>query len=361
MRHWVNLALLFLFATLVLTGVAVFLLPFSQTTTRLHVVSGIVCVGLVVSHVLGRIPYMKTMVSSRAKPIGILTKLSVVLFAGILLAGSLSAWQPSQWVMDQSYEARKRLEIVRASSLAGFVHNTDHSLWVVRQSNSPNSGQLAVHLGFSNSLDKLPVAAVWAESTTGTMIETLYLDESLAYSDSVDSTASSAPVRRSDVLPIWRHAYTAVTGIDPDGNLDGMTGATQTHQFALDPYLETGKGNRFVVCVELNQPADPNEHWTDSEWGQPSLLYTALIDVDREMPHAILELTGHGVVTSGSPSDSGEDSDTDADADDSSFQSAGTIQYDLDSITTARNLVDLFLAKLDRPTKLDRPAPELSR
>ena len=60
--------------------------------------------------------------------------------------------------------------------------------------------------------------------------------------------------------------------------------------------------------------------------GQPSLLYTALIDVDRDSPRELLELTGHG---GGARED-------------------GNIQYNLDTITTAKEMADLFLVKLDR-------------
>ncbi|MGI9428161.1 MAG: hypothetical protein ACR2NM_05855, partial [Bythopirellula sp.] len=91
-------------------------------------------------------------------------------------------------------------------------------------------------------------------------------------------------------------------------------------------YLLHGSGNRFVLCVEINTPSDPNSDWIDPQIGQPSLLYTALVEVDGESPHALLALTGHG---GGAKDD-------------------GNIQYDLETITTAREMADLFLVKLDR-------------
>ncbi|MBB3208273.1 hypothetical protein FHS27_004101 [Rhodopirellula rubra] len=325
MRHWVNLALLLVFSTLVLTGVLVFLLPFSQTNTRLHVVSGVVCTALIVKHVLGRIPYLRSAFAIRSKVIGPILRTSVVVFWGGVLVASVTALPPTNWLMDQSYEVRERLQIVRSSSLVGFGQTMPHRRIVVRKAKQDTNASLSIHLGYSTWLDELPTTAVWVESTTGTMIETLYLDESIAYRDEV--SGRDATLRRSDVLPIWRHAYTAVSGVDAKGDVDGMTGATQNHRFELDGYLTPGEDNRFVVCVEVNLPGDVNEQWRDVEWGQPSLLYTALIDVDSETPHAILELTGHG----------------------GGLQSDGNIRYDLESVTTARGIVDLFLAKLDVP------------
>ena len=112
-----------------------------------------------------------------------------------------------------------------------------------------------------------------------------------------------------------------MSGIGPDGKADATTGATASHQFSLDQYLTTGKENKFVVCVEVNAPADPNQAWTDAQLGQPSLLYTALVDVDADVRYAILELTAHG----------GEAIES------------GTLNYDFEGIGSARQLIDLLL------------------
>jgi hypothetical protein len=126
-------------------------------------------------------------------------------------------------------------------------------------------------------------------------------------------------------VPISRNRYTAVSGIGPDGKVDAVTGVTKTHSYALDQYLVPGNDNRFIICVEVNVAADTNEKWADPQIGQPSLLYTALIKLDKTERDAILELTGHG----------------------GGAENNGHIQYDLNHITTAKNLVDLLLVKLD--------------
>ena len=103
--------------------------------------------------------------------------------------------------------------------------------------------------------------------------------------------------------------------------------STESHRFALDPYLVAGKENEFVLCVEINAPADINERHKDPILGQPSLLYSCLIEVDREEPYYLLELTGHG---------GGDALET------------GNIQYDLDDIDSAKKMKDLFLVKLEK-------------
>ncbi|MCP4509801.1 MAG: hypothetical protein GY826_25790 [Fuerstiella sp.] len=154
------------------------------------------------------------------------------------------------------------------------------------------------------------------------MIETLYLERELAFADTVDW--HGALTRRNHILPIWRNRYTAISGIGPDGKVDAVSGATDTHSFALDRYLVPGRDNDFIVCVEVNVPADPSDNWPDPQIGQPSLLYTAYIKVDKAERYAILELTGHG----------------------GGAENNGNVRYDFDGITTAKDLVDLLLVKL---------------
>jgi hypothetical protein len=226
-------------------------------------------------------------------------------------------------MMEQSYESRNSAQIVRASSLAGFGELSSHRKLVARKTNSANAHDLSVYVSFRDEVQEIPTVAVWAETTAGTMIETLYLERELAFADTVDW--HGALTQRNHILPIWRNRYTAISGIGPDGKVDAVTGATDTHSFALDKYLLPGKDNKFIICVEVNVAADTNDKWPDPQVGQPSLLYTALIKLDKSERYAILELTGHG----------------------GGAENNGNIQYELDDITTAKGLVDLLLLKLD--------------
>lgn len=144
----------------------------------------------------------------------------------------------------------------------------------------------------------------------------------MAYSDQPVWSGKSTP--RHHILPLWRHRYTLVSGIAPGGKVDAITSATPTHSFTLDDYLALGEGNAFVLCVEVNAPADPNEAYSDPHLGQPSLLYTAYVEMDTSNPYALLELTGHG----------------------GGAEQSGAIQYDLGGFTTARELIDLLLVKV---------------
>ncbi|NBU87170.1 MAG: DUF4405 domain-containing protein [Verrucomicrobia bacterium] len=324
MRHLVNFGLLFSFSALSVTGVLAYLRPFSITVTQIHIIAGFVTLVLVLMHMLARLPYFKNRISKGRQ--GASLRIQVILFGtvfGFLVYGSVSSIPPSSWLIDNSYEHRNSSQIVRSSSLVGFEEPAPHRKWIVRKSQDDSGSGLSIYLSFQEELNPMPSIAVWAESTTGSMIETLFLEQSLAYSEV--PLWEDYKTQRSHILPLWRHRYTLLSGIKPSGEVDAVSGATESHQFALDPYFEKGKGNEFILCVEINAPEDITEKFSDPILGQPSLLYTSLIDVDREDPYYLFELTGHG---------GGDALET------------GNVQYDLDLIDTAKEMKDLFMAKL---------------
>ncbi|MEO0447468.1 MAG: DUF4405 domain-containing protein [Verrucomicrobiota bacterium] len=320
MRHVVNLGLLFVFVALGVTGLLAYLRPFSLTTTQVHLAAGLLTLILVFLHLASRVPYLQRQLTGRGKARAVI----IAATTALLLLFAALALPPLSWIVDLSYESRHRAQIVRTSSLIGFDEPSKHTKLIVRQANDPASNRLSLLIRFRQDLDVIPSVAAWAETTAGTMIETLHLEPSLAYTDQPLWDTSITP--RNHILPIWRHRFTLVSGIRPDGEVDALSGATETHSYALDPYLIPEEGNKFIISVELNASSDPNDAWSDPKVGQPSLLYTALVKVDEEQPYTILELTGHG----GNAEDS------------------GNIQYDLDSFTSAKELIDLLLVKVER-------------
>ena len=325
MRHLVNFGLLFSFSALAVTGVLAYLEPFSLTVTQIHILAGSVTLVLVTLHLLSRIPYFKRRIS-KGKQAQSMRK-QVLLFGagfGFLVYAAVAGLPPSSWLMENSYEHKNRAQIVRSSSLVGFDQPAPHRKYIVRKSLDDNASGLSISLSFQKELNPMPSIAVWTESTVGSMIETLYLEQSLAYSRT--PLWEDYQTERHHILPLWRHRYTLISGINPSGEADATSGATASHKYALDPYLQEGKGNEFILCVEINAPLDANHRYPDKALGQPSLLYTSLIEVDSEAKYSLLELTGHG---------GGDAMET------------GNIQYDFDGFDSALNLRDLFLVKIE--------------
>ena len=308
MRHWVNFGLLFCFLTLAATGVMSYVLPFKIETARVHMVFGAATVVLVGLHLGGRVAYFRTNLSGRTK-IG--KRLGVVMAGfGALLAVSIHGGWPAGAVVAGSYEARKRAAIVRGSPVAGFLE-AEGARFVARSEGGADA-RVGLLIKLQEGLNAAPALAVWAETTTGAMIETLYLDERLAFSEEVKW--GGATVGRHQVLPIWRHRHTMVSGIDPTGEVDAFTAATPTHTFSLDDYLKLGEAREFVICLEARS-AD----------GGPSVLWTTYVDLGDGKKDALLELTGHG---------GGAEDD-------------GAVRYDLERLDGERNLIDLALVRVE--------------
>ena len=319
MRHWVNFGLLFSFVVLAATGLMAYTLPFSIVTTRVHMFFGGLTLLLTLAHALARLRYFSAKLSGHTRAPGVVAGAALICVS-LLALTVFNVW-PARTVSDASYEARRKVEIVRASPLAGFLDTDKTHRFVARQPGEDADTALSLLVRFREGLAHPPAMAVWAETSAGTLIETLYLDASLAYGE--DVTFHGVKTRRHHLLPVWRHRYTVVSGVDPQGKIDGFTGATPEHTFTLDQNLKVGGEAGFVLFVEVNAVRDPNTAYADADLGQPSVLYSAFIQPGKGNPYVLLELTAHGgtAVENGAPG------------------------YDFDGIDTAKNLIDLLLVK----------------
>ena len=316
MNHFVNFGLLFSFLTLAVSGVLSFVLPFSIDITRIHIIFGFLTFILIGFHLYGRLRYFKKQIKVNRRVI-----YSSVIIWLILLGAALENWWPVKKVIEQGYEARHRHEIVRPHPLVASVQEKNRQT-VSRQKINGKTG-LSINMAFNHTNETLPAIALWAESKNGTIIETLYLSDSIAFSDRPIWNGVKTP--RNQIMPIWRHRYTAISGVSPDGKVDASSGATQSHQFSLDSHLATN-GEPFTIFMEINMPADSDDKWTDKHLGQPSILYSAFIDPAEPQKYYLVDLTGHG----------GE-----------AFKD-GNINYDPTSLSTAREILDLVLISIHK-------------
>lgn len=321
MRHVVNFGLLFASAALAVSGALLFLQPFSIVVARVHILVAIATVVLIGMHLATRLPYFRVRAGKRRPwrlPADIVGALVAV---AVLIVVAARGCRPAELIVAQGYEARHRAEIARTDPLSGFEWGGDASLTVARKPSGDADLRVSLLLKLKQGSAPPPTIAVWAETTTGSMIETLYLDPRVAYSDNPDWHGER--VERAAVLPIWRGRYSLASGVLPGGDTDAVSGATPKHSFTLDDYLVSTKDGTIVLCVEVNAPGDPNDAFPDPRLGQPSLLYTAYIETGSEQPYTLLELTGRGSGTGDR-----------------------AVYYDLEKITSAKRLIDLLLAKV---------------
>ncbi len=316
-----NYGLLISFVILMVTGIIAYLLPFSLNNTRVHIVfafATIFFIGYHLTQKYGYFPKAITRTSLRTRQL-LLLILCILIF---VLVSALQNIAPISKFMDWSYESRHQREILRVSpnTATQIIENNLHTVrsFEPKEDDTQRAVALDIEVRMSAQITHKPAIAIWAESTTGALIETLYLSPELAYSDS--PTWHGQTVNRSKILPIWRSRFTLISGLEPNGTIDGSTGATANHTFSLKKYFSQAE-QEYLIFFEINQPFDTNKDWQDKLLGQPSVVYSTYMEHSDLKKYAILELTGHG----------------------GSNNLGGGIEYELDTITTAKELVDLIL------------------
>lgn len=312
MNHIINIGLLFSFLTLVISGLLSFFQPFSLNVTRVHIIFGFLTFVLVGFHVFGKLNYFKKQIKKNVK-LWFIVAVAWMIF----MYASVYNTFPTKQVIAQSYEAKHRKEIIRPAPVVAALQEKKELL-VSRQPKKGQDTALSVHLALNSELKKEPAIAIWAETKAGSMIETLYISPDLAYSDLPTWNNKATP--RHKILPVWRHRYTTLSGVDPEGKIDAASGATENHSFSLDTYLNVGD-DEYVIFCEINMFEDPNEAWADQHLGQPSVLYSAYVEHREGRKYQLLELTGHG----------------------GAADKSGQIHYDLSELTTGKQLIDIIL------------------
>ncbi|MGB0767022.1 MAG: DUF4405 domain-containing protein [Phycisphaeraceae bacterium] len=331
-RHIANLGLLFAFATLAATGVMSFVLPFSIVTARVHIVFGLVTLVLVGMHLATRVGYF-TRIAKQSFDLQTKKRPQVPrwLVAGVvigwagLLGVSFYGTRPASDLIAVGYEARHAAEIFRATPQTAH-EKLGPKLRVATLGKTDDRVLIEVAVTYRDDLAEQPAAAIWAQSTGNDpkMIQTLFVDRDIAYSDT--PAWNGKPTPRHHILPIWRHRYRDINGVDPTGDTSAMTSATPKHSFSIEQTLESDAED-FVLRFEFNAHGDANDAYPDPHLGQPSVLYEALIDLDSDQTHYLMTRTSHG---------GGAEGD-------------GRPRYGFDGFTTATDLIELVLVRVDRP------------
>lgn len=309
-----------------------FVLPFSITTARVHIVFGVVTVVLVGMHLATRLDYFtriaRQSVAFKDKknpqvPRGLVAAI-VVVWAG-LLAASIYNRQPVTGLIDVGYESRHKAEIFRADPKTVYekVGPTNR---VASVDSDPGALLISIEIEYAQPLDKQPAAAVWAQSggNDSKMIQTLFVDDAVAYSQNPKWNGKATP--RHHILPIWRFRYSDVNGIDPTGETDALTQATPSHSFSIEQSIQ-GQDSAFIVCLEINAHGDTNDAYPDEHLGQPSVWYTARVDPADNQRYYLMTLTAHG----------------------GGAEQGGLENYALDELTTAKAIVEKAIVEVRWP------------
>jgi hypothetical protein len=160
-----------------------------------------------------------------------------------------------------------------------------------------------------------PSFAVWIEDLEGNYIETLYVTKYFATGifargETEQGKWKNEPgnVRRPATLPYWSHKRNIKA---PDGLYapsaetavpDALTGATPKAGFVLNTGSKVSADKSFRVLVEVNQPWDSNDFWTNNKYPgdfnyktslQPALVYAVTVSPREAGKRLFLNPIGH--------------------------------------------------------------------
>lgn len=183
-----------------------------------------------------------------------------------------------------------------------------------------------------------PLFAVWVEDLSGNYIQTLYVARSVAtsvfnYGDPSGGNWTNGVVRRPAALPYWSHKR----GVQAEDGLympspqypipDAYSGATPKNSSIINTKLDQEGPESFYVLLEINQPWDWNDYWTNNKFpdddeyktsSQPAIVYRTLVTLDQGKAKFQMEALGHSHY-------SGKD---------------GSLVEDLSTLTTALQIID---------------------
>lgn len=171
---------------------------------------------------------------------------------------------------------------------------------VLISSNVDGNGKLIEFEMKKGKAHNHPSFVVWLEDSEGKYIQTLFITRAIGqgvfnYGDKSGSAWKPGEVSRPAALPYW----TFKRGVrNEDGTLvptprnkvpDAYSGATPNGSFRLTSKSDTQLTGNVKVMMEINQPWDWNEYWTNTMFDddadyktscQPAIVYSAVLDMD---------------------------------------------------------------------------------
>ncbi len=190
-----------------------------------------------------------------------------------------------------------------------------------------------------------PTFVFWIEDMDENYLQTLFVTKSFAtgifgHAPINDTLWGTEPgvAKRPAALPYWWHKCNKesieITVPSPEHPyVDAYTGETPKGSFSLKIKTDNIINNKFRILMEINQPWDWNDYWTNNKFPddnayktscQPSLIYAVTIDPESNIKEYYLNPIGHGHY-------SGKD---------------GLLYTDLSTISTARQIVNKVKVKL---------------
>lgn len=143
------------------------------------------------------------------------------------------------------------------------------------------------------SIKTPPQYAVWIEDLNGNYVETLYVTSKIV-------KQNWSEIKRKEALPYWNYKRSN-NSIDTDA----VSSATPKSSSSIKTKTNEKQG-KYVICAEVNMSTDFNEYYKKdavigkdnysggaSGSGQPSIIYTAVVDLSLKNGVYELKPIGH--------------------------------------------------------------------
>lgn len=326
------------FFVLVVSGILLYATPYNFWTGSLHVWGAILFLVCIVWHIKHNAKTYKNHMSKKpgkwAMGLAVFGVLPIAVALGLNLAPVYSVVQFGYDLKTSAEPPKREYTIVdltkdeNASKLSVFF----------KAGSAYESEPQPIFLNISYT--SVPQIVVWMETLEGEYVDTLYITGKTSNSSYRTNDEEPDVVRRPEALPYWSHrrGVKASDGLYmPEHNntdFDGITAATPKVDYQVDmPLPSTGQ---YKLMVEVNRSYDFNEYYSKTRFpddtvysgpgssGQPSLVYEAIVN-SAKAKQFIFNLVGHG-------HHSGKD---------------GVLYRGLENITTAKNILDFIVAKID--------------
>ncbi|MGX1930161.1 hypothetical protein [Flagellimonas sp. 2504JD4-2] len=336
-RKLIGLSIGISFVVLFITGLLSFYTTYSRSIATLHTVFGLLFTVGVLFHL-----------KNNFRPLASYSKGKMTLF--VVCAGAL-------FFVGAKYETPpfKQLMDFGASAKSNSERMVNPEAYELVEMNTSK--------GMHITLDLLrgehywhPQMAVWIEDEVGNYIETLFVSKATAkglffggrsksnFKTFDTEKQSSYSFRRVNALPVWSHKRGVRYkdgAVVPTRDMplpDAITGETLVDNFILT--MSTEPLSKFRIKVELNVAFDDNEFYSEYDFpddetfhngtgqlGQPSIVFSALVDSGDGKAYYLMDLIGHGHHSAQN----------------------GTIYSDLSTLTTAKDIVERIVVGIKRP------------
>lgn len=341
-RKVISLTIAISFCVISITGVLMYVRPFTKTTSSIHTLFGLLFLVTAFLHIINNLKPLKMYSLNTHKYFVSKSLMFISTLVVLVLFGVYFNVPGFNLLYNFGNEYR--------NSITG-IETLEDGTEIISIDKDFNKVFLEIEAKRGPTF-RYAMMVIWIEDMEGNYIESIFVPKSIASSRYVNGKPDAngiwrpAIVRRPESLPYWAHkrGIRAADGLMvPLGkayDIDAVSGATPKNDFMINSQAKIGKLKKFRVLLEVNQSFDWNEYYHKKRFpndevysgngrvGQPAIVYAADIDLDKikTIKNFLLEPIGHS-------HHSGK---------------TGELFEDLSNISTALEILDRIIVKVRR-------------